>query len=1263
MTKIKKSWLSRSLSALLAVIMVMSMGATGAYAASSTATPTYKIKKLGVPAEDGVYYADIDLWNASQDQASMGNAALRGSSSFKANQPDDTAYRAMVVVQDNTATAIVEFMPMGFIGMYGFMMELEAVDADYLQQWGGVYDQTAEYTPATVLTKHLTVSGETVYDSFNNPESESVFNGNKTRPAGFGYDYERKVDIADVPYSHLLALDVTPISIADKQGVFTDPASAEEYTNENAAFVHVFVPVMFSISTSSGDQYARMKVDWTSLEKIEDPDSNLSYKLWSAKQIEQGDASDESYANLQTAIDEVTAQLENIWPSQQLTMNGTGTKAQPKLEQKEFTDEEKAELVKKLNDAINGLEGLPDKAALAGMISEAKALSRADYTPESYARLERAIRAAEAVNENADASQEDIDTALEELQAVKDSLEKADDATKWSNLYEMASSLDESDYTAESWAEFSKLWVDGKYKDYPDSSKLPMVAILKVSFYNKKLEDAMAALVEKPTIETDPNQLADGKYTLKAYMYKTADPTTYSMANNAINHNVWLEVKDGKYYLTTQFIGMIMYNQFGYLQDLRYFDKGYTIGEYGTPQGTLLQAAVLTTQKDSEGNDVIDKYNNADNLYPEMVQFELADKADGKYVALQVFVPIMENISAGLGTQTVYMELDWSKLRVDDGSVKKIDPPVQSPALDATDAATGLKVHADKGVFEEGTRLVVTEIFSGDIYDQGKESFEQKKIGDTFVLYDVNFTDSKGEAVTPNGYVTYSLPIPKDYNADGVVLMRINDPEDNIGPSTKIAGHSIEDGYLVIRYNARTSKPIHFALVDAEPYAEAEADYTAVDAALAKIPADLSVYTDESAQAVEAARNAVVRGKNITEQAAVDAMAKAVNDAVAALEEKDTGKGEKEALEDGVYSVQITMVKMNREEFSMSNDAVNHTAKLVVEDGEYTVFLNFKGLHYLNRFGYLAKLSYYDEGYSFGMYGAVNGTLQSAAVISTQKNADGTDLIDEFNKEGGVYAGGLYPETVSFPLVSTALADEDGYVPLHVFVPVMEDISAGTGDQDVLMKIDWTSLKETTEDDPNFEPEEPVEQSPEVDYTDARTGVKVHADKGVFEEGVQVAVTEITSGTDYDNTPSALNEIGKKFKLYDVKFLDAQGNEVAPNGTVSISFPITAGYDSANVAVYRMLDGSKVLVKGAVENGYYTVITKSAGAYALVEKGSNITDEQNTANVNNGHANGSANVPNTGDSANAGAIALLTLASAGMLGVAFAARKRKSTES
>lgn len=76
-------------------------------------------------------------------------------------------------------------------------------------------------------------------------------------------------------------------------------------------------------------------------------------------------------------------------------------------------------------------------------------------------------------------------------------------------------------------------------------------------------------------------------------------------------------------------------------------------------------------------------------------------------------------------------------------------------------------------------------------------------------------------------------------------------------------------------------------LVDAKAALKfVDADYTAVDAALAKIPSDADLaayYTTDSATAVIAARNAVVRGYNKTRQPDVDKMAADIETAVANL--------------------------------------------------------------------------------------------------------------------------------------------------------------------------------------------------------------------------------------------------------------------------------------------------------------------------------------------------------------------------------------------
>ena len=67
------------------------------------------------------------------------------------------------------------------------------------------------------------------------------------------------------------------------------------------------------------------------------------------------------------------------------------------------------------------------------------------------------------------------------------------------------------------------------------------------------------------------------------------------------------------------------------------------------------------------------------------------------------------------------------------------------------------------------------------------------------------------------------------------------------------------------------------------------ADYTKVDAALAKVPSDVNGYTDASVAALNAAIAAVDRTKNITEQTAVDAMATAIDNAIASLTRKSSG--------------------------------------------------------------------------------------------------------------------------------------------------------------------------------------------------------------------------------------------------------------------------------------------------------------------------------------------------------------------------------------
>ena len=90
---------------------------------------------------------------------------------------------------------------------------------------------------------------------------------------------------------------------------------------------------------------------------------------------------------------------------------------------------------------------------------------------------------------------------------------------------------------------------------------------------------------------------------------------------------------------------------------------------------------------------------------------------------------------------------------------------------------------------------------------------------------------------------------------------------------------------------------------------EERANYDKVDAALAKIPADLSIYTAETAKAVTDAKYAVKRDLEISKQAEVDKMATDIENAVAALVKKEVGKPI------GTISLSNYFYKVNAETF------------------------------------------------------------------------------------------------------------------------------------------------------------------------------------------------------------------------------------------------------------------------------------------------------------------------------------------------------------
>ncbi len=154
------------------------------------------------------------------------------------------------------------------------------------------------------------------------------------------------------------------------------------------------------------------------------------------------------------------------------------------------------------------------------------------------------------------------------------------------------------------------------------------------------------------------------------------------------------------------------------------------------------------------------------------------------------------------------------------------------------------------------------------------------------------------------------------------------------------------------------------------------------------------------------------------------------------------------SLEDGTYTIAGKMLKPDKKSKSMANEALDHSVILTVKKGKYSLTVSFSGLTVGSSKGYLSRMKYFKAGYKKDKNGIPAGNKAAVTIKTYQKDSSGRKLSD--------YYGTDYPAKVTFPMI--AEAKKDGYVPLQVFVPIMEAISAGTGEQPVYLKLDLSSI-------------------------------------------------------------------------------------------------------------------------------------------------------------------------------------------------------------
>ena len=249
--------------------------------------------------------------------------------------------------------------------------------------------------------------------------------------------------------------------------------------------------------------------------------------------------------------------------------------------------------------------------------------------------------------------------------------------------------------------------------------------------------------VETKTVPQDVKNLADGTYKITTdalkFYGKDGDP---SMAAAGLDKdNTKLIVKNGQYSVNVNFKPISFGGLNGYLGDLKYYDGDKThSNRYDIQDNEFKDTTIVENYSENEKDVFIDVYKKkfpGRTVYPKTLSYSV-DKnkidANNKLETFtQVFVPVMEALPNGSGTQRMILKYDLSSL-----TTKTItEPKYNLVPLTMMDATANTKSMGDGAIDKSKTRV--------------------EKVGDTYHYYvtakDLAFGPYVGELtnLTVNG--------------------------------------------------------------------------------------------------------------------------------------------------------------------------------------------------------------------------------------------------------------------------------------------------------------------------------------------------------------------------------------------------------------------------------------------------------------------------------------------------------------------------------
>jgi len=187
---------------------------------------------------------------------------------------------------------------------------------------------------------------------------------------------------------------------------------------------------------------------------------------------------------------------------------------------------------------------------------------------------------------------------------------------------------------------------------------------------------------ETKIVSQDVKKLQDGVYNIKTEALNFSEEGKQSMAAAGLDkEKTKLIVKNGQYSVNVAFKPIKIGVFSGYLGDLKYYDGNKTHANRSEiKDNEFKNTTIVENYSENEKDDYIDTYKQKfpeRTVYPKTLSYNV-DKnkidSDNKLETYtQVFVPVMESIFKGSGTQRMILKFDLNSLATKTITVPKVD--------------------------------------------------------------------------------------------------------------------------------------------------------------------------------------------------------------------------------------------------------------------------------------------------------------------------------------------------------------------------------------------------------------------------------------------------------------------------------------------------------------------------------------------------------------------------------------------------------------